>query len=199
MAVPASSGALTAFAILQLVLGFIALILATFAAVCFGVEFAYGVVWWSFGWTLVTSCLHWWTDDLRRSTIEQVIHLAFAAFTLISWVVATGVLVSLNIHLHHLSGIYADDIRNDVPLTGELLTHQFNSLGLGGLYCSYAANAVTGVIFMIFFLSFYRGIKLLRLSRAAMSSDNSEPHLSYEKLTTQEQVVRKMASTSSSS
>ncbi|KIX98184.1 uncharacterized protein Z520_06264 [Fonsecaea multimorphosa CBS 102226] len=122
MTVPVSPAVLTTAAILQLVLSFIALILAAFSAVCFGAEFAYAVVWWS------------------------MIHLAFEVFTLVNWVVATGVLVSLNIHLHHLSRTYAYDIKHDIALTGELITHQFTSLGMGGLYCSYAVNAVTGII-----------------------------------------------------
>jgi hypothetical protein len=42
-----ASGTLTATVILQLLFGFVALILAAFCAVCFGAEFAYGVVWWS--------------------------------------------------------------------------------------------------------------------------------------------------------
>ncbi|OAL24259.1 hypothetical protein AYO22_05919 [Fonsecaea multimorphosa] len=194
MTVPVSPAVLTTAAILQLVLSFIALILAAFSAVCFGAEFAYAVVWWSFGWTLVISCLRWWTHDLRRSTIEQMIHLAFEVFTLVNWVVATGVLVSLNIHLHHLSRTYAYDIKHDIALTGELITHQFTSLGMGGLYCSYAVNAVTGIIFILLFFSSYGSVKLLRLSREAMLSDNSEKNFSYEKLSTQEQLVRKVAS-----
>ncbi|KIW97130.1 uncharacterized protein Z519_02522 [Cladophialophora bantiana CBS 173.52] len=194
MAVSLSSGVLAAVAIFQLVLGFIALILAAFSGVCFGAEFAYGVVWWSFGWTLVISCLRWWTHDLRRSTTEQMIHLAFEVFTLANWVVATGVLVSLNIHLHNLSETYAYDVKNDIPLTGELISHQFTSLGLGGLYCSYAVNAVSGIIVFLLLLSTYGSVKLLRLSREAPGSDHSEKNYSYENLSTQEKFVRKAGS-----
>ncbi|OAP61074.1 hypothetical protein AYL99_03275 [Fonsecaea erecta] len=195
MTAAVSPAALTTAAILQLVLSFVALILAAFSAVCFGAEFAYGVVWWSFGWTLVISCLRWWTHDLRRSTVEQMVHFAFEVFTLVDWVVATGVLVSLNIHLHHLSQTYALDIKNNIPLTGELITHQFTSVGLGGLYCSYAVNAVTGIIFVLFVFSSYGSVKLLLLSRQApLSSDDSEKNFSYEKISTQEQLVQKVPS-----
>ncbi|KIW27202.1 hypothetical protein, variant [Cladophialophora immunda] len=194
MTVPVRPAILTAVAVLQLVLSFIALILAAFSAVCFGAEFAYGVVWWSFGWTLVISCLRWWTHDLRRSTIEQLVHLAFEVFTLLDWVVATGVLVSLNIHLHHLRQTYAFDVKHDIPLTGELITHLFTSVGIGGLYCSYALNAVTGIIFIMLLFSTYGSIKLLRISREQTLSENLEKDGSYEKLSTQEQLVRKVPS-----
>ncbi|OCT54984.1 hypothetical protein CLCR_03106 [Cladophialophora carrionii] len=144
-----ASGTLTTVVILQLILGFVALILAAFSAVCFGAEFAYGVVWWSFGWTLVIACLRWWTHDLGRSAVEQMVHLAFETFALIDWVVATGVLVALNVRLDKLRKEYEFDVDHEVPLPDELVTHQFTALGMGGLYCSYALNAVTGVILYV--------------------------------------------------
>ena len=42
-----SSGALVAVVVFQLLVGFIAVILAAFCAACFGAEFGYAVVWWS--------------------------------------------------------------------------------------------------------------------------------------------------------
>ena len=65
---------------------------------------------------------------------------------MIDWLVATGVLVALNIHLNKLKKDYDFDVDNNVGLTEELVTHQFTALGMGGLYCSYALNAVTGIV-----------------------------------------------------
>jgi hypothetical protein len=98
---------------------------------------------------LVIACLRWWTYDLPRSVVEQIVHLAFEAFALIDWAVATGVLVALNVRLNKLRKEYNYDVDHDISLTDELVTHQFGALGMGGLYCSYALDAVTGVIWWV--------------------------------------------------
>jgi hypothetical protein len=78
--------------------------------------------------------------------VEQVIHIAFEALALISWIVATGVLVALNIRLNRLKKEYDYDVDHNIELTDELVTHQFSALGMGGLYVSYALNAVVGIV-----------------------------------------------------
>ncbi|EXJ62865.1 hypothetical protein A1O7_03306 [Cladophialophora yegresii CBS 114405] len=124
-----------------------------------------------FSWTLVPACLRWWTHDLRCSAVEQTVHLAFEAFALIDWIVATGLLVALNIRLNNLRKEYEFDVDHDIPLTDELVTHQFTALGVGGLYCSYALNAVTGVIIGLFLLSTYDSLGWLRMVRRAARDD----------------------------
>ncbi|KIW71314.1 hypothetical protein PV04_03496 [Phialophora macrospora] len=166
-----SPGTLTAIVIFQLLLGFVALILAAFSAVCFGAEFAYGVVWWSLGWTLATACLRWWAYDFGRSVVEQTVHLAFESFALIDWVVATGVLAALNVRLNNLRKEYDFDVDHNIALTDELVTHQFAALGMGGLYCSYALNAIAGVIVVLFLISILDSFRLLRMSMRVAKND----------------------------
>ena len=78
--------------------------------------------------------------------MEQIIHLSFELFALVDWVVATGVLAALNVHLHNLSEDFAYDNDHGIQLTDELISHQFGTLGQVGLDCSYALNAVAGII-----------------------------------------------------
>lgn len=99
-----------------------------------------------FGWTLVTACIRWYSADFHRSITEQLIHLVFEVFAAIGWIVAVGVLVALNIRLNRLKKEYDFDIDHGIALSDELVTHQFSALGLGGLYCSYALNAVAGIV-----------------------------------------------------
>lgn len=92
------------------------------------------------------ACLRWFANDFQRSVVEQTIHLAFEFFAAVSWLVATGVLVALNIRLNKLKKDYDYYVDNNYQLTSELQSHQFNAVGMGGLYCSYTLNAVTGII-----------------------------------------------------
>ena len=92
------------------------------------------------------ACLRWFANDFQRSIVEQMIHLAFEIFALVDWLVATGVLVALNIHLNNLKKDYDYYADHNIQLTDTLQSHQFNAVGMGGLYCSYALNAVTGII-----------------------------------------------------
>ncbi|KIX10024.1 uncharacterized protein Z518_01105 [Rhinocladiella mackenziei CBS 650.93] len=139
-------GLSTTIQILQLVVGFCAVILAAFCAVCFGAQCAYCFVWWSFPCTLIICILRWWSEDFYESRKEQVVHLAFELLSLISWLATTGVLIALNIRLHNLSETYAYDVANGIQLTAELMQFQFTDLGLAGLYCSYVLNAVSGIL-----------------------------------------------------
>ncbi|KAJ9612156.1 hypothetical protein H2200_003753 [Cladophialophora chaetospira] len=187
-----SSGAVTTTVIFQLVIGFIAVLLAAFSTACFGPEFAYGVVWWSLGWNLVTACLRLFTRGLHRSVAEQIVHLGFEIFALVNWLVATGVLIALNIHLNKLKKDYDFDVHNNIQLTDVLLTHQFTALGIGGLYCSYALNAVTGIVFCLFLLSTSDSIRFLIRSRRAPEGE-VEKEYKYDNVnvSTQEQLVHK--------
>ncbi len=92
------------------------------------------------------SCLRLFTNGLHRSVREQMIHLAFEIFALVDWLVATGVLAALNVRLNKLKKEYDFDVDHNIQLTDDLLIHQFTALGMGGLYCSYALDAVTGII-----------------------------------------------------
>ena len=65
---------------------------------------------------------------------------------MVSWIVSTGVLIALNIRLNRLRKEYNFDVKHNIALSDELVTHQFSAFGMGGLYCSYALNAVTAII-----------------------------------------------------
>jgi hypothetical protein len=92
------------------------------------------------------ACIRWYSADFHRSIVEQLIHLFFEVFAAIGWAVTVGTLIALNIRLNRLKKEYDFDIDHGIDLSGVLITHQFSPLGLGGLYCSYALNAVTGVM-----------------------------------------------------